>query len=154
MAAGALLLGRVTYQGFASAWPTMEGTGEFGEKMNGMPKFVVSTTLERAEWSNSTIVRGDLAEEVDKLKRQVDGDVVVFGSAKLAQGLIEHDLVDEYRLMVYPILLGSGKRLFAEADTASSLQLLEATKAGENGDPDLPSGADLNVEVGRLPTRR
>jgi dihydrofolate reductase len=131
IAAGALLLGRVTYEGFAAAWPTMEGTGEFGEKMNGMPKYVVSTTLERAEWNNSTILRGDPAEEVRKLKGQVDGDVVIFGSAKLAQSLIEHHLIDEYRLMIYPILLGTGKRLFAEADNTSNLVLVDATRAGE-----------------------
>lgn len=131
MAADALLLGRVTYEGFAAAWPTMEGTGEYGEKMNGIPKSVASTTLGRADWNNSTILRGDLAEEVRKLKGQVSGDVLVFGSAKLAQSLIEHDLIDEYRLMVYPILLGSGKRLFAEAGSASNLQLADATTAGE-----------------------
>jgi dihydrofolate reductase len=131
LAAGALLLGRVTYEGFASAWPTMEGTGEFGEKMNGMPKYVVSNTLERAEWKNSTILHGDLGEEVRKLKDQVEGDVVIFGSAKLAQSLIEHDLIDEYRLMVYPLLLGSGKRLFAETNGTSDLQLVDATKAGD-----------------------
>jgi dihydrofolate reductase len=131
IAADALLLGRVTYEGFAAAWPTMEGTGEFGEKMNSMPKYVVSTTLGRAEWNNSTILRGDLADEVRKLKEQVDGDVVIFGSAKLAQRLTEHDLIDEYRLMVYPILLGSGKRLFAEADNTSNLLLVDATRAGE-----------------------
>jgi dihydrofolate reductase len=131
IAADALLLGRVTYEGFAAAWPTMEGTGEFGEKMNSMPKYVVSTTLGRAEWNNSTILRGDLADEVRKLKEQVDGDVVIFGSAQLAQSLIEHDLIDEYRLMVYPILLGSGKRLFAEADNTSNLLLVDATTAGE-----------------------
>jgi dihydrofolate reductase len=130
-AAGALLLGRATYEGFAAAWPKAEGTGEFGEKMNGMPKYVVSSTLDQADWTNSTILRGGLAEEVGKLKVQVDGDVVVFGSAKLVQGLIEHDLIDEYRLMVYPVLLGTGKRLFGEADSPSDLQLVDATKAGE-----------------------
>jgi dihydrofolate reductase len=131
MAAEALLLGRVTYEGFAEAWPNVEGTGDFGEKMNGMPKYVFSATLERADWDNSTILSGDLAEEARRLKEEVDGDVVVFGSAKLVQGLIEHDLVDEYRLMVHPVLLGSGKRLFGESGSPSDLQLVDATKAGE-----------------------
>ncbi len=128
-AASALLLGRVTYEGFAAAWPTMEGTGEFGEKMNSMPKYVVSTTLERADWNNSTIVRGDLAEAALKLKQQFDGDVVVFGSAELVQGLIEHDLIDEYRLMVYPVILGTGKRLFGETQSPADLQLIDTTTA-------------------------
>ncbi len=131
LAAGALLLGRTTYEGFAAAWPSMEGTGEFGEKMNGMPKYVVSSTLERADWNNSTILRGDLAEEVRKLKSEVNGDLVVFGSSKLVQGLIGHGLIDEYRLMVYPVLLGRGKRLFADADTRSDLQVVDAVKAGD-----------------------
>ena len=130
-AAGALLLGRATYEGFAAAWPTMEGTGEFGERMNAIPKYVLSSTLERAEWQNSTILRGDLAEEARRVKEQVDGDLVVFGSARLAQGLIAHDLIDEYRLMVYPVLLGAGKRLFAEAVRPSDLQLTDATQAGD-----------------------
>lgn len=131
MVAGALLLGRVTYEGFAEAWPTMEGTGEFGERMNSLPKYVVSATLETADWSNSTILRGDPAEEVRELKEQVDGDVVVFGSAKLVQSLVEHDLIDEYRLMVYPVILGNGKRLFGDASGASDLQLADSTRAGE-----------------------
>lgn len=131
MAADALLLGRVTYQGFAAAWPSTEGTGEYGEKMNAMPKYVMSSTLERADWNNSTILRGDVSEEVRKLKEQVDGDVLMFGSSRLVQSLIENDLIDEYRLMVYPILLGGGRRLFAEASSPSHLQLVDSTKAGE-----------------------
>ncbi len=131
MAAGALLLGRVTYEGFARAWPTMEGMGEFGEKMNGMPKYVVSTTLERADWNNSTILKGDLAGEVAKLKERVEGDVLINGSAQLVQGLVEHDLIDEYRLMVYPIVLGKGKRLFGDSSRSTALELVETTRAGE-----------------------
>ncbi|HWF52739.1 MAG TPA: dihydrofolate reductase family protein [Solirubrobacteraceae bacterium] len=131
MAAEALLLGRVTYQGFAAAWPHIEGTGEFGEKMNGLPKYVVSSTLESADWNNSTILEGDLAAEARGLKDRLGGDILVFGSAKLVQGLIEDDLVDEYRLMVHPVLLGSGKRLFGESEQPSDLQLVDATKAGE-----------------------
>jgi dihydrofolate reductase len=131
MAAGALLLGRVTYEGFARAWPTMEGMGEFGEKMNSMPKYVVSTTLERAEWNNSTIIKANLPDEVRKLKEHVDGDIVINGSARLVQSLIEHDLIDEYRLMVYPIVLGGGKRLFGDSTKANVLRLVDATKAGD-----------------------
>jgi dihydrofolate reductase len=131
MAAEALLLGRVTYQGFAAAWPHIEGTGEFGEKMNGLPKYVISSTLESADWNNSTILSGDLATEARGLKDRLDGDIVVFGSAEVVHGLIEDDLVDEYRLMVHPVLLGSGKRLFAAAEQPSDLRLVEATKAGE-----------------------
>ena len=131
LAAGALLLGRVTYEGFAAAWPTMEGTGEFGERMNALPKFVVSSTLERADWNNSTIVRGDLPAEVRALKERLAGDIVVFGSSQLVQALIAHDLIDEYRLMVYPVLLGGGKRLFAERGTATDLQLVDMKQAGD-----------------------
>lgn len=113
-ASDAQLLGRVTYQGFAAAWPTMTDTGEFGERMNGMPKYVVSTTLETADWNNSTIIRGNVADEVARLKERYDGDILVAGSGELVKTLREHDLVDEYRLMVHPILLGSGKRFFAD----------------------------------------
>jgi dihydrofolate reductase len=110
MSAEALLLGRRTYEGFAAAWPSMEG--EFADKFNGMPKYVVSSTLTDPQWTNSTVLSGDVAQEVSKLKQTLDGEIVVHGSAQLAQALIEHDLVDELRLMVFPVLLGSGKRLF------------------------------------------
>jgi dihydrofolate reductase len=102
----ALLLGRVTYEGFAAAWPSREG--EFADKFNTMPKYVVSSTLKDPAWNNSTVLNGDLAEEVAKLKQEVDGDIVVHGSVRLVQALVEHDLVDELRLMVYPVVLGSG----------------------------------------------
>ncbi|MGD0833489.1 MAG: dihydrofolate reductase family protein [Candidatus Dormibacteria bacterium] len=131
MAAGALLLGRTTYEGFAAAWPTREGAGEFGEKMNSMPKYVVSSTLKRAEWYNSTILGHDLAVEVDKLKERIDGDILINGSAQLVQGLIELGLVDEYRLMVFPIVLGAGKRLFCDAGQPVVLQAVDATRAGD-----------------------
>src|SRR6476469_10443123 len=111
-ASDALLLGRVTYEGFAEAWPTRDG--EFADKFNSMPKYVVSATLDKPEWNNSTVLKGDVAEEVRKLKQEQDGDIVVHGSARLAQTLLEHDLVDELRLMVYPVVLGSGKRLFGD----------------------------------------
>jgi dihydrofolate reductase len=130
-AAGALLLGRVTYEGFAAAWPTMEGTGEFGEKMNSMAKYVVSTTLAQAAWNNSTIIKDNVPDEVRKLKERVDGDILINGSCRLVQTLIEHDLVDEYRLMIFPIVLGAGKRLFATADTPSTLRLANIVKAGD-----------------------
>ena len=111
-ASDAQLLGRVTYEGFAKAWPTMEGTGEFGEKMNAMPKFVVSSTLESPTWNNTTVLSGDLATEVNELKNRFAGDVLVAGSAQLASSLVGLDLVDELHLMVFPIVLGEGKRLF------------------------------------------
>ena len=118
-AADALLLGRVTYEGFAAAWPQMEEqTGEYGAWMNGYPKHVVSTTLkEPLEWNNSSLIQGDVAEEVAKLKQQDGKDVLVFGSADLVNTLMQHDLVDEFRLMVFPVVVGSGKRLFGEGDT-------------------------------------
>jgi dihydrofolate reductase len=129
MASDAQLLGRVTYEGFAQAWPTMEA-GEFGEKMNAMPKFVVSKTLEGPEWNNTTVLKGDLADEVGKLKEQFAGDILVAGSAKLVQSLLAHDLVDELHLMVFPILLGAGKRLFADGVDTTSLTLVETKQTG------------------------
>jgi dihydrofolate reductase len=131
MASDAQLLGRNTYEGFAAAWPTMEGMGEFGEKMNGMPKFVVSTTLTTPEWNNTTVLNGDLATEVGKLKEQFDRDILVAGSAQLVQGLLEKDLVDELRLMVFPIVLGSGKRLFGETSDKKTLQLADLKTLGD-----------------------
>ena len=94
----------------------MEGTGEFGEKMNAMPKFVVSRTLENPTWNNTTVLSGDLAEDVGKLKKQFEGDILVAGSAQLVQGLLALDLVDELRLMIFPVVLGAGKKLFADAE--------------------------------------
>jgi len=129
-ASDAQLLGRVTYEGFAAAWPTMEGTGEFGEKMNAMPKFVVSTTLKDPEWNNTTVLSGDLAEEVGKLKQQFDGDILVAGSAQLVQSLLAGGLVDELRLMVFPVVLGAGKRLFAGGADATALKLVETRQTG------------------------
>ncbi len=131
MAAGALLLGRITYQAFATAWPKMEGMGAFGEKMNSIPKYVASTTLKQADWNNSTIIGADLAKEVADLKDRIDGDILINGSGHLVRSLMEHDLIDEYRLMLYPIVLGAGKRLFGEAGKSSSLRLVETSPAGE-----------------------
>jgi len=118
-AADALLLGRVTYEGFAAAWPQMEEqTGEYGAWMNGYPKHVVSTTLEEPlGWKNSSLIEGDLAEEVAGLKQQEGKDILVFGSGDLVNALMRHDLIDEYRLMIFPVVVGSGKRLFGEGDT-------------------------------------
>ena len=129
-AADAQLLGRVTYEGFAAAWPKMEGTGEFGEKMNAMPKFVVSKTLEGPSWTNTTVLRGDLAGEVAELKERYAGDVLVAGSARLAQSLLAADLVDELRLMVFPVVLGSGKRLFADGADMRTMRLAETKQTG------------------------
>jgi len=128
-ASEALLLGRVTYEGFAEAWPSRDG--EFADKFNNMPKYVVSSTLDEPEWNNSTVLKGDLAEEVGKLKREHDGDIVVHGSATLVQTLIEHDLVDELRLMVYPVVLGSGKRLFGDTSDGKPLRLVESKVVGD-----------------------
>ncbi len=130
MASDAQLLGRVTYDGFAAAWPTMEGTGEFGKKMNEMPKFVVSTTLENPEWNNTTVLTGNLTEEVGRLTQQFSGDILVAGSAQLVQSLLTHDLVDELHLMVFPLVLGSGKRLFATAAETTAFRLVETKQSG------------------------
>jgi dihydrofolate reductase len=125
----ALLLGRVTYEGFAEAWPSREG--EFADRFNTMPKYVVSSTLEEPEWNNSTVLKGDVAEEVAKLRQEQDGDIVVHGSAQLVQTLIEHDLVDELRLMVFPVVLGSGKRLYGETSDKKRLLLVDSKVVGD-----------------------
>jgi dihydrofolate reductase len=131
LASEALLLGRVTYEGFAAAWPSR--TGEFADKFNGMPKYVVSSTLGDPEWNNSTVISSDVAREVANLKQRGQGDILVNGSARLVRELMEHDLVDEYRLMVFPVVLGRGKRLFGDASQASSLRLVEARPVGSDG---------------------
>jgi dihydrofolate reductase len=129
MASDALLLGRVTYEGFAKAWPSRDG--EFADKFNRMPKYVVSSTLEEPEWNNSTVLKGDVADEVTKLKEEHDGDIVVHGSARLVQALVENDLVDEFRLMVFPVVLGSGKRLFGETSDKKPLRLVDSKMVGD-----------------------
>jgi dihydrofolate reductase len=113
-ASDAQLLGRLTYEGFAKAWPTMSDDVGFADRMNGMPKYVVSTTLENPEWTNTSVIRGKVPEEVAQLKQLPGQDILVAGSGQLVRMLMEHDLVDEYRFMVHPIVLGSGKRLFNE----------------------------------------
>jgi dihydrofolate reductase len=127
--ADALLLGRTTYEGFAAAWPSREG--EFADKFNTMPKYVVSSTLQAPEWNNSTVLKGDVAEEVARLRQEQAGDIVVHGSARLVQTLVEHDLVDEFRLMVFPVVLGSGKRLFSETSEKKSLRLVDSKVVGD-----------------------
>jgi dihydrofolate reductase len=128
-ASEALLLGRVTYEGFAEAWPSRDG--EFADKFNSMPKYVVSSTLSDPEWNNSTVLKGDVVEEVGKLRQELEGDIVVHGSAQLVQTLIEHALVDELRLMVYPLVLGSGKRLFGETSDQKPLRLVDSKVVGD-----------------------
>jgi dihydrofolate reductase len=129
MRSDALLLGRKTYEGFAEAWPSRDG--EFADKFNTMRKYVVSSTLQSPEWSNSTVLSGDLVEDVTRIREEHDGDVVVHGSAQLVQGLLENDLVDELRLMVFPVVLGSGKRLFGETSGKKRLQLTSSKTVGE-----------------------
>jgi len=131
MEAEAQLLGRVTYEGFAAAWPTMKDEAGFADRMNGMPKYVVSSTLGEPEWQNTTVLSGDVAGEVAKLKDEVDGVILVAGSAQLVQALIEHDLVDELRLMVFPVVLGSGKRLFGETADKKPMRLADSKFVGD-----------------------
>ena len=123
--ADALLLGRRTYQGFAAAWPTMPGTGAYGERMNSLPKYVVSTTLAGMTW-NATLLQGDLAEALSRVKQEPGQDILVFGSSQLVHALHARDLIDEYRLMVFPVVLSSGKRLFPEESGKKTLKLVES----------------------------
>jgi dihydrofolate reductase len=129
MESDALLLGRVTYQGFADAWPSR--TGEFADKFNNMPKYVVSSTLDKAEWNNSTVLKGDVVEAVSKLREGPGGDIVIHGSAQLVQTLLENDLIDELRLMVFPVVLGSGKRLFGDTSDKKALRLVDSRTVGD-----------------------
>lgn len=132
-AADALLLGRVTYEGFAAAWPSRTDDVGFADKMNSMRKYVVSTTLRAAEWNNSVLIKSNVERELAKLKQGEGGDILVNGSARLVQSLAEHNLVDEYRLMVFPLLVGAGKRLFGDASHTSALRLVEAKTVGPDG---------------------
>jgi dihydrofolate reductase len=127
--AEALLLGRITYQGFAAAWPSMTDEGGFADKINSMPKHVASTTLTDTEW-NATLIKGDVAEEVARLKQQPGGDLLVWGSAQLVDTLRRNNLVDEYQLMVHPIVLGSGKRLFKDGSVVTNLKLVDSKTTG------------------------
>jgi dihydrofolate reductase len=127
--AEALLLGRVTYEGFAEAWPTR--SGEFADKFNRMPKYVVSSTLDEPKWNNTTVLKDDVGEAVSYLRQEVNGDIVVHGSAQLVQSLLERDLVDELRLMVFPVVLGSGKRVFGSTSDKKPLRLVDSNTVGD-----------------------
>lgn len=131
-ASDALLLGRVTYEGFAAAWPQMEEqTGEYGAWMNGYPKYVVSETLEEPlEWNNSTLIKENVAEEVSRLKQQPGKDILIFGSSDLVNTLMQHDLIDEYRIMIFPVVVGSGKRLFRDGNDTKALKLVDTKTFG------------------------
>jgi dihydrofolate reductase len=131
MAADAQLLGRVTYEQFAAAWPHYEG--EFPDYFNAMPKYVVSATLTDPAWNNTTVIGGDVVEQVGKLKQQYERDILVHGSPQLAQTLIEHDLVDALHLLVYPVIVGAGKRLFDRTSDTKRLRLVEARTVGDDG---------------------
>ena len=130
-ASDALLLGRVTYQGFAAAWPSRTDETGFADRMNSLPKFVVSTTLEQVEWNNSRLIKENVAEEVSKLKQQPGQNLLIYGSGALVHTLMQHNLIDEYWLLVYPVVLGSGKRLFKDGSN-TTLKLVE-TKTFSSG---------------------
>jgi dihydrofolate reductase len=132
MDADVQLLGRVTYAGFAAAWPAMGGN-PFADRMTGMPKYVISKTLSDADatWNNTHILRGDVVEEVTRLKQQPGRDILVAGSRQLVQALVAHNLVDEYRLMVYPVVVGSGRRLFDEGLPQTALKIVDSQQTGE-----------------------
>ena len=127
--AKALLLGRRTYALFAALWPSREG--ELADRMNSLPKYVVSSTLEDPDWSNSTVLTGNVVDEVSRLKQELDGEIVVLGSPQLARTLIEHDLVDELRLMIYPVVLGAGARLFGDTSEKKSMRLADTQTVGD-----------------------
>jgi dihydrofolate reductase len=129
MESEALLLGRRTYEGFAASWPSREG--EFADKFNNMPKYVVSSTLENPQWNNTRVLKGYVVDEVSKLKQNAAGDIYVHGSCQLAQALIENNLVDELHLMVFPVVLGTGKRLFGETSDKKRLKLADSKTVGE-----------------------
>jgi dihydrofolate reductase len=131
-AADALLLGRVTYEGFAASWPSMTDEAGFADKMNSMPKYVVSTTLTHGEWNNTTVVKENVAETIAKLKAEVDGDILIYGSVGLVRWLLRNELVDELRLVTYPVVMGGGVRLFEESGEQRVLRLV-GTQTFESG---------------------
>ncbi len=126
-ASDALLLGRRTYEIFAASWPSVTDEQGFADRMNSLPKYVVSTTLEKAEWNNSTIIKGNVAEEVSKLKQQPGQAILMYGSAELMHMLMHHGLIDEFRLWVHPVVLGSGKRLFQDGSDTTVLTPMGTT---------------------------
>jgi dihydrofolate reductase len=128
--AEALLLGRHSYEFFAGRWPSR--SGELADRLNSLPKYVVSATLEYPHWSNSKVLKGDVVNEVSKLKQELDGEILVYASFQLVHTLLEHDLVDELRLMVYPVVLGAGERLFGETRDKIPMRLLDARTVGED----------------------
>jgi dihydrofolate reductase len=130
LGAEALLLGRRTYEFFAARWPTRGG--QWADRLNSLPKYVVSATLQDPSWNNSTVLTGDLVDQVSMLRRKVNGDIIVYGSFQLVHTLIEHDLVDELRLMIYPFVLGAGERLFGETSGMKYMRLI-ATHTVGNG---------------------
>jgi dihydrofolate reductase len=133
MDADAQLLGRVTYEGFAKAWPSMEDEAGFADRMNSMPKYVVSTTVKDPEWQNTTVISDNVGEEVRKLKEQYDGDILVAGSGQLVRTLLDEDLIDELRVMIHPVVVGQGKHLFGETDDLSSMKLKDSQAVGPDG---------------------
>ena len=130
LGAEALLLGRRTDEYFGSRWNSQ--SGEWADKLNSLPKYVVSSTLEDPVWANSTVLKGDVVEEVSKLKQRLDGEIVVYASRQLVRTLVEHDLVDELRLMVFPVVLGAGERLFGETSDKTPLRLLDSRTVGDS----------------------
>ena len=129
LAAGAFLLGRRSYEWLAARWPFR--SGELADRLNSLPKYVVSSTLEEPRWSSATVLTGDVADEVSKLKQELDGDIVVYASTQLVRTLMEHDLVDELRLTVYPVVLGAGARLFGETSDSRPLRLVSTQTIGD-----------------------
>lgn len=131
-ASDALLLGRVTYEGFAATWPSITDEQGFADRMNSLPKYVVSTTLTQVEWNNSRLIKGNVAEELTKLKQQPGQNILIYGSADLVHTLTQQDLIDEYRLWVHPVIVGRGKRLFKDGADTKVLKLIE-TKTFSSG---------------------
>jgi dihydrofolate reductase len=129
LGAEALLLGRRSYEYFATRFPSRSGA--WAEKLNSLPKYVVSATLEDPDWNNSTVLKGDVVSEVSKLKQKLDGDIVVYASGRLVPTLMEHDLVDEVRLMVFPFVLGGGERLFGETSDRKPMRLIDTRTVGD-----------------------
>jgi len=128
--AEALLLGRRSDEWFAARWASRDG--EWADRLNSLPKYVVSSTLDQAKWANSTVLKGDVVTEVSKLRQELDGDIVVYGSTRLVHTLMEHDLVDELRLTVYPVVLGSGERLFGETSDKIPMRLISTQTVGDS----------------------
>jgi dihydrofolate reductase len=126
----ALLLGRRSYEFFAAKWPSRKG--ELADRLNSLPKYVVSSTLEDPAWNNSTVIKGEVMNQVSKLKQEVNGKIVVYGSFQLLHALIEHNLIDELRVMIYPVVLGSGKHLFGETSDKKSMGLVGIQKVGQD----------------------